>query len=542
MDFVVGSNYAGKLITLSFSLETVGEIGDFIYEHDGEETCYFITFNDGSYFSVTQGVGAGSVFSYITFYNENTQNETVLFKARQSRNTEGSGYTTEIEENLTEITLPNTLGVVTNIMDYSSLLTQYMTWEEDPVVVEIPKDIRFKDTNEWVSLSRYKNIKTENAFSVVKQGETIKFLDDGSVWERIFWHDITSDKTFFANEIEAKNCDLSNRYSNLINIESYRRNNGEFEFLLNYPSLNSTQYNRWAQRKNPLITKSNVLQEQSTMEYKKIHIDWDNQWYYGMGESSYPTWTLLDCCAGSMNWFGSIGQYQIYQNVGFPCPDGSNQTSVELWMRIDNGTNRLIIKDDNVINIFNVEQYKNFVTAVNAAEDEFEGKTVNLYSHLDLSNETLESITIESFAGTLNGNFFTITVPDTCPYLIDTNSGKILSLITKNSNTGFTGETELFAGICKVNMGGTISNCCSSVNATIDGECSCGGICAVNFNGTIEKSMFIGSIKANTGFIGGIVRQSSGIISGCIVGNYDATFIGFTRSNFKRKIYWRNCL
>ena len=389
------------------------------------------------------------------------------------------------------------------------------------------------------SLSRIKNIKLVDCNTPIKEGEQLMMLEDGSVWERIFWHDVSSDATYFANEIEAKNCDKSNRYSNLINIANYIRPNGTFEFMLRYPLLSTTQYNRWIQRKNPLITNANQRQSQNSMEYFPIHIDWNQRWYYGLGLSS-SSQSFMDCEAGHQNWFGSIGQYSAY-NGGFPASDASIQKKVELWVRIDKVTNKFVTKNENIINIFNVEQYKNFVSLVNAAEDDFEGKTVNLYDDLDLSNETLESITIESFAGTFNGNFFKIKVPDTCPYLIDTNSGKILNLVTENSSTGFSGETEFFAGICNVNMSGTICNCCSSVKATVDGDCNCGGICTVNFNGTIEKCMFLGDITANTGRIGGIARQNSGTISDCIVGD-NGGVITVYNAHLERTICWRSCL
>ena len=61
-------------------------------------------------------------------------------------------------------------------------------------------------------------------------------LDDGSKFLKIYSHDVTSDKTCFASKDEAKfNVTDTNRFSRLIDMESFKSTEGKYEFLLRYP-------------------------------------------------------------------------------------------------------------------------------------------------------------------------------------------------------------------------------------------------------------------------------------------------------------------
>ena len=68
----------------------------------------------------------------------------------------------------------------------------------------------------------------------------INALDDGTTWARINWLDVTNDKTFFANDSEVAKCtDKINRYSRMGIVDKYKYN-GEYEFMLTYPSMNKS--------------------------------------------------------------------------------------------------------------------------------------------------------------------------------------------------------------------------------------------------------------------------------------------------------------
>lgn len=221
----------------------------------------------------------------------------------------------------------------------------------------------------------------------INQDSKRKFLDDGSEWERIFWHDVSTTATYFSSKDEAKNCNLSNRYSKLSTISSFVHN-GNYEFLLYYPKYSTTKYNRWIQKVNPLDITADSSQTASTMGYQPIHINFTTNWLYGMGLTSNTSSTspLLDCEAGHNNWYGGIGLRTAY-NGGFPAPTESGmsniQKEVELWVRI--------YRDVKIVNASNVSSkiiYLNtqddFISFLNDINDgiTYEGKTVYLNTDL----------------------------------------------------------------------------------------------------------------------------------------------------------------
>lgn len=173
----------------------------------------------------------------------------------------------------------------------------------------------------------------------------VKILDDGSEWARIFWHDVSSNTTYFTNSSEAKNCNLANRFSRLSYINNYRYND-KYEFMLCYPKYSTTKYNRWIQTANPLTTTANATQTADTMGYRGVHIDFTTNWKYGIGLSS-SSQAFMDCEAGHTNWFGGIGLYSNFQG-GFPAPTESGmanvQKEVELWVRLYNSVKIIYIK------------------------------------------------------------------------------------------------------------------------------------------------------------------------------------------------------
>lgn len=175
----------------------------------------------------------------------------------------------------------------------------------------------------------------------------IKLLDDGSEWRRIFWHDVSTTSTWFANSTEAKDCNQSNRFSKLGKLDSYRYN-GKYEFMLVYPKYSTTKYNRWIQTANPLTTTANATQTADTMGYRGVHIDFTTNWKYGIGLSS-SSQAFMDCEAGHTNWFGAIGMYSASGfSGGFPAPTESGmanvQKEVELWVRLYNSIKIIYIK------------------------------------------------------------------------------------------------------------------------------------------------------------------------------------------------------
>lgn len=162
------------------------------------------------------------------------------------------------------------------------------------------------------------------------QDMKIKALSDGSMWARIFWHDVTNVKTWFTTS-DAKDCiNAENKYSRMGLVDKFKTASGTYEFMLTYPRLSTTLYNRWYQTSSP---------EAATVTgYKAVHIDWTahSGGIRKNGSSSY--W---NCDTGS-TWYAALGQY-VEWSGGIPGADSNPQTETELWVRIDNLTPEKVV-------------------------------------------------------------------------------------------------------------------------------------------------------------------------------------------------------
>lgn len=100
----------------------------------------------------------------------------------------------------------------------------------------------------------------------------------------------------------------------------------KWEFMLTYPSLSSTLYNRWSQTESP--------NETAPGGYQRITTAWTS--HAGpMRKSSGNTQYNCDNASGT-TWFAAIGQTSAWSSTqAIPAADGSAQTKTELWVRID---------------------------------------------------------------------------------------------------------------------------------------------------------------------------------------------------------------
>ena len=102
------------------------------------------------------------------------------------------------------------------------------------------------------------------------------------------------------------------------------------------PYVDDSLYNRWKQAHNPLVTST-----PTGYESVPLNIQLPNYWTYsGLGLTSSTnnanSYALLECMLGDDYWFGAVGGYKLYQNVGFPAPNGVTLKNTELYIRIDN--------------------------------------------------------------------------------------------------------------------------------------------------------------------------------------------------------------
>ena len=170
----------------------------------------------------------------------------------------------------------------------------------------------------------------------------IKTLSDGGAWARIHWLDVTTDKTWFANASEVAKCtDKTNRYSRMGIVDLFKTSKGVYEFMLTYPSLSSTLYNRWSQTSSPNAT--------AVTGFTAITTAWNAhnagiRYHYNSEKTAF-----YDCDSGD-TWFAAIGQVKSWGTQYIPAADGTSQTSTELWVRIDNLSRQTLLRiyDDSI--------------------------------------------------------------------------------------------------------------------------------------------------------------------------------------------------
>lgn len=156
-----------------------------------------------------------------------------------------------------------------------------------------------------------------------------KSLNDGSLWARIHWLDVATTKEWFASNDEVVECtNKANRFSMMKLVDIFKSSDNYYEFMLTYPSLSSTSYNRWKQTSSANASAVTGL--------IKITTAWNNHNY---GIRKHASNAVYDCDTGG-TWYAPIGQKSAWSStLNIPAADNSSQTSTELWVRFDNVKN-----------------------------------------------------------------------------------------------------------------------------------------------------------------------------------------------------------
>ena len=169
-------------------------------------------------------------------------------------------------------------------------------------------------------------------------------LSDGSLWARVFYHNCKEGADLFTSLAQIKSVNTDTKYSKLSSLSNYKFSDGKYEFLLRYPNLSATQYNRWKQTNSPcdeFITTTTAGTGTAT-GYTAVHIDWTGNYWGGLtrqnSDASTITNTYLSGSVGHNNWFYALGATSSW-GIGIPSynPDqnAANWGSVELWVRIN---------------------------------------------------------------------------------------------------------------------------------------------------------------------------------------------------------------
>ncbi|MBR3003212.1 MAG: InlB B-repeat-containing protein [Clostridia bacterium] len=225
-------------------------------------------------------------------------------------------------------------------------LQLYARWVDDikPTIksanpsttLDIANYVDFNATDEGTGIAGY-NITTSSTapttwIPVVNAVETATETkyEQNAAWARVFHHNNHWGIVLYDDESDAKSSNTVDKYSVLGNIAKYK-NSSKWEFMLQYPDVSTTQYNRWTQTVNPTTSSTNV-------GYTAVHIDWAEKDWAGIAKSASTSSTFIDGSPGNSSlWWYAIGAYARHQG-GIPGPNSSIVGTTNLWARIDNLT------------------------------------------------------------------------------------------------------------------------------------------------------------------------------------------------------------
>ena len=194
---------------------------------------------------------------------------------------------------------------------------------------------------------KYYNITTSNTapstwipvVSTVETATETKY-ENNAAWARVFHHNSHWGNVLYSNAnsyAEAKSSNTVDKYSVLGSLANYK-NSSNWEFMLQYPDLSVTQYNRWTQTVNPATTTvANGTGSETAGGYTAVHIDWNGNYWGGLTLSTAAA-CFINGSVGHVNWFYAIGAKEAW-NGAIPGPNSTGISTVNLWSRIDNLTN-----------------------------------------------------------------------------------------------------------------------------------------------------------------------------------------------------------
>lgn len=179
-------------------------------------------------------------------------------------------------------------------------------------------------------------------------GMKTKALSDGSGWARIHWLDVTNDNTYFANNDEVAFCNKKNRFSKMGLVDHFKTENGVYEFMLTYPRMSSTGYNRWTQTSSP--------NESTVTGFSSKVGTWTQEAHSGLRK--HGSACVYNCDTGS-SWYAPIGQKSQWTTGKYiPAANGESTTETELWVRIDNlpDLTKISMLEDKYIQAFEIKE------------------------------------------------------------------------------------------------------------------------------------------------------------------------------------------
>ena len=148
----------------------------------------------------------------------------------------------------------------------------------------------------------------------------------GGGWTRVFYHDIAGG--YFASDEDAReravDDPLALRYSILSRLEDFRSEDGQFEFMLEWPGHGHIPgRNIWRQASNPAVD--------PIEGYEPVDINYTGQRWGGLEYNRHNDASLIDGSVNSGNWWYAVGARSSHGG-GLPA-QGAIASRVALWVR-----------------------------------------------------------------------------------------------------------------------------------------------------------------------------------------------------------------
>lgn len=160
-------------------------------------------------------------------------------------------------------------------------------------------------------------------------------VQDGKLFTRIYHQKSNNGTTLFTTLDECLDNDEEDKYSKLKYMEYFCDKDNKYEFILKYPTLDSSKYNHWTQTSNPITTYKGSIEG-----YTAIHCDWTGRNFGGIGttDSAHgfgPNAYLAGVALANYWWWYAIASKVNYEG-GIPGPNDVVVQEVDLYVRIDN--------------------------------------------------------------------------------------------------------------------------------------------------------------------------------------------------------------
>ena len=95
-----------------------------------------------------------------------------------------------------------------------------------------------EDSNENIRIKKHSSMRVPNFtthYGMLEDMKT-KALGDGSLWARIYHHDVRATNVCFS-AAEVANCNIPGKYSKMSKVTNFKDTSGKYEFMLTYPTI-----------------------------------------------------------------------------------------------------------------------------------------------------------------------------------------------------------------------------------------------------------------------------------------------------------------